>query len=153
MAAAHRTASKKKTPSLRRHKATGQAYVVLNRRAIYLGRQDDPATERKYHQLVAEWIASGRQLKPRPHQTTVTEVAARFWQHARQYYRKPDGTPTSELRTFGQIVKLVRRLYGSAKATAFGPLALEAVREELVRSGLTRQTVNGYVGRIKHVFK
>ena len=33
MAAAHRTPSKKKTPSLRHHKATGQAYVVLNRRA------------------------------------------------------------------------------------------------------------------------
>lgn len=31
-------------PSLRFHKARGQNYVVLNGKAIYCGRPDDPAT-------------------------------------------------------------------------------------------------------------
>jgi hypothetical protein len=49
------------TPKYRFHKATGQGYVVLKGQAIYLGRHDLPETQQRYHQLVAEWIAAGRQ--------------------------------------------------------------------------------------------
>ena len=54
--------SSRRTPSFRHHKATGQGFVELNGRRIYLGRFDRPETRQRYHQLVAEWIANGRQL-------------------------------------------------------------------------------------------
>jgi hypothetical protein len=33
----------RRVPSLRFHKASGQAYVVLSSKAIYCGKPDDPA--------------------------------------------------------------------------------------------------------------
>ena len=53
-----------RTTSYRLHRATGQAYVELNGQRIYLGRYDKAATKHKYHQIIAEWGASTRTLKP-----------------------------------------------------------------------------------------
>jgi hypothetical protein len=38
-----------KTPKLRLHKATGQAYVELNGRRLYLGKHGNSETTRRYH--------------------------------------------------------------------------------------------------------
>ncbi len=37
----------RRVPSLRFHKASGQAYAVLNGKAVYFGRYDDPAAEQR----------------------------------------------------------------------------------------------------------
>jgi len=70
-------------PSLRLHKASGQAYVVLSGKAFYCGKPDDPATEQRYHKALAEWMAAGRQLPAEPNTITVKELLARFWTHLR----------------------------------------------------------------------
>ena len=74
-----------KTPKLRIHKATGQAYVVLNGRAIYFGnpRTCDPQVQ--YHKVIAEWLANGRQPQAPPNEITINELVARFWVHAKAY--------------------------------------------------------------------
>jgi hypothetical protein len=48
-------------PKLRHHKATGQAYAVLNNQAIYFGRYDSDEAVELYHKTIAEWVANGRQ--------------------------------------------------------------------------------------------
>jgi len=53
----------KKLPKFRIHKATGQAYVELSGQRFYLGRHDRPEAQQKYHAMVAEWLAAGRQLR------------------------------------------------------------------------------------------
>ena len=40
------------------------------------------------------------------------------------------------------------KLYGRSKAVDFGPLALKAVREEMIEAGITRKRINQHVGRI-----
>jgi len=77
----------RRVPSLRTHKASGQAYVVLNGKAIYCGRPDDPLTESHYHQAIAEWMAAGWQLPAEPDGIPIKELVARFWSYAEQYYR------------------------------------------------------------------
>jgi integrase len=47
----------------------------------------------------------------------------------------------------------LRALYGDSLAADFGPLALKAVRQRMVESGLCRQLVNKRVSRVRHVFK
>jgi len=79
-----------RTPKLRLHKATGQAYVELNRKRIYLGRFDAPTTREKYHRLIAEWEAAGRQMLAPPSEITIVEIVQRFWSHAKTHYRKAD---------------------------------------------------------------
>jgi len=68
-----------RTPSFRHHKASRQGYVELDGRRIYLGRSDLPPTREKYHRLIAEWIANGRQLPVGPDEITVGELILRFW--------------------------------------------------------------------------
>lgn len=71
--------SKPRVPKYRLHKASGLGYVVLNGQARYFGRADDPASEQRYHQLFAEWMAAGRQAAAAPEQLTIQELLARYW--------------------------------------------------------------------------
>ena len=57
---------KSRVPSLRYHKASGQGYVVLNGKAVYLGKHSEEATQQKYHQVISEWMTAGRQLPGDP---------------------------------------------------------------------------------------
>ncbi len=54
-------------PKLRLHKQSGQAIVTLNYRDYTLGKHGTPAATARYHELVARWLANGRQpLEPLP---------------------------------------------------------------------------------------
>ena len=80
-----------RVPSLRLHKASGRAYTVLNGKAVYCGEHGAPEAEQRYHQVIAEWLASGRQLPGDPDQITVKELIARFWLHAEHCPIQPRG--------------------------------------------------------------
>jgi integrase len=141
-------------PAYRRHKASGQAVVTLNGKDIYLGRYGTAASKRRYEQLIAEWLAAGRQLPvDDQQQLTVTELIARFWQHAKLHYRHPDGTPTSELNCYKSVLRILRQLYGSIPAAEFSPLKLKARREVMIQRGWSRKNINIQVCRIRHVFR
>ena len=151
----------RKIPSYRLHKPTGQAVVRLDGHDFYLGKHGTEASQEAYRRLIAEWLTNGR--RPPPHSAdhiaesvaglSVNELILAYWRYAEQHYRKPDGTPTKELDNLADALRPVRRLYGHTPAHAFGPLALRAVREEMVRSGLCRTTVNARVNRARRLFK
>ena len=148
--------SKKKsprTPSFRHHKATGQGYVELVGKRIYLGRYDRAETREKYHRLLAEWIANGRQLAADPDEITVSELLARFWVHAQTHYRNINGEPTSELDSFKWAMHRVRELYGKTSAARFSPRSLKAVRQSMIDAGWCRTNINRMTGRVKHIFR
>jgi integrase len=68
------------------------------------------------------------------------------------YYLK-EGRPTIEPTNIRIVLRLVRKLYGRTPANAFGPLALKAVREEMIRAENCRSEINRRVGRIVRMFK
>lgn len=126
---------------------------MLNGRAVYLGRADQPDTERRYHQVIAEWLAADQQPKVQPIEMTVKELLARYWLHAHGYYRDAAGQPTTQLHVLRSALKPLRELYGESRAAEFGPLALKAVRQRMIDLGWSRTTVNQSVSRIKRVFR
>ena len=67
-----------RTPKLRRH-SSGQGFVELNGRRIYLGPYGHPETRQLYHRSVAEWEASGRQAPLDPDDVTVVELCVVVW--------------------------------------------------------------------------
>ncbi|MCY2953781.1 MAG: site-specific integrase [Planctomycetota bacterium] len=141
-------------PKYRRHRASGQAIVTIDGRDFYLGPYGTRASRDEYDRFIGEWLASGRRLPGKGlADVYVAEILAAFMRHATTYYRKPDGTPTSEIDSYRQAIGPMKRLYGRIFAADFGPLALKAVREEMVRLGLCRNTINRHMGRIKHIFK
>ena len=147
------SSEKRRVPSLRHHKATGQAYAVLNGKAIYFGRSDDPQAEQKYHQAIAEWLAAGKQLPVDPNVITVKEVISRFWTHARDYYRTLTDGRVKELEQFRLAVRPLKELYGETRAADFGPRALKAVRQKMIDQGWCRPYINKQINRIRHIFK
>ena len=126
---------RKRTPKLRHHKATGQAYVVLNGKAIYFGRYGSPEVVEDYHRTLAEWHAAGKSSLSVYDDMTLTELVARFWVHVESYYRSPDGKPTSEQDSLRYALRPLLKLYGNTNASAFGPRSLRAVQREMVQMG------------------
>lgn len=148
----------RRVPSYRYHRASDQAIVVVDGRSHYLGAWDSPGSRAEYDRLIAEWLANGRRCgPPEPMEAApganVAEVILAFWRHAEVHYRASDGTPSGELDNLKFALRPLRKLYGETPARDFGPLALRAVREEMVRSGLARTSVNARVDRIRRAFR
>jgi integrase len=149
----------RKHPSYRKHKASGNAVVTLDGKDHYLGPHGTPGSRDAYDKAVSEWLARGRARAPvaeaKPSTgATVSECILAFWNHAKAHYTDPDGRPTGELDNIRDAVRPLRKLYGKTPAREFGPLALTAVRDDMVRSGtLARGTVNARIGRIRRLFR
>ena len=139
------------TPRYRRHKASGQAVTTIQGKDFYLGRYGTKASHIEYDRVIAEWLAAGRQLPSDPFDVTIDEVMARFWCHAEQYYRKR-GEPTGEINNLRYALRPLQKLYGHTQAIEFGPLALKAVRNDMLTAGLSRNLINSRVRKIKRMF-
>ncbi len=148
---------KTRTPSYRLHRPTGLAVVTLNGRDHYLGKHGSPESREEYDRLIAEWLVNGRRASE-PAQApanglTVNEMLVSYWHHAESHYRAKDGTPSEELGNIKAALRPLKALYGRTVAKDFGPLALRAVRDEMVRSNLARTSINSRVNRIRRAFK
>jgi hypothetical protein len=152
--------SDRSVPSYRRHTQSGQAIVTLTdglgaRRDVLLGKYGTSASRHAYGRVISEWEARGRTMPVADvgADLTVSELILRFWRWAQQHYRHPDGEPTSEVSDFRLSLRPLRELYGLTPANSFGPLALRAVQQRMVDSGLCRNVVNARCRRIVRVFK
>ncbi len=76
-----------------------------------------------------------------------------YLNHCQDYYRDSDGRPAEELKNVKDALRPVRKLYGHTLAAQFGPLALKAVRQSMIDSGLCRNTINSRIGRVRRMFK
>ncbi len=144
-------------PTYRHHKQSGQAIVTLRlpgggRKDVLLGPYDTDASKAEYERALAEWRASGGRAVA-PSGLTVNELIVAFWKHVEQHYRRPDGTPTSEVNNYRVSFRHLRRLYGTLPATELSPLKLKAIRAEMIRAGWVRPQINARVGRIVRMFK
>ncbi len=148
-------------PQYRLHRRSGQAIVTLNNKDHYLGQHGSEASRHKYDRLIAEWLAHGRNL---PQCTdgpqvdgqelvSVNKVILCFWEYAQTYYRKADGTLTSEVDNLRQVIRLLRRFYGPTPAADFGPRAAKALREQMIALGWCRKSINKQLSRIKLIFR
>ena len=151
-------------PQLCRHKASKQGYVTLNGKAEYLGVWPDGVenapkeVRQRYDVAIAKWLAAGRTVMCHPTETnvggiTVGELILAFWPHVQQYYRHPDGTPTSEVDEFRNSLKPLRKLYSELPVNSFLSLELEVVRAVMIQAGNCRGVVNQRIGRIRRMFK
>ncbi len=146
-----------RTPQYCRHRSTGNAYVRIDGQWFNLGKHGTPESYAEYDRLIAEWLSQGRHLPTAiddgGHGPTVIEVIARFWRHAKQYYRYPDGSPTAEVENLRLALRPLRTMYGRTPADEIGPLALKAVRQRMIDDGLSRNYINKHIRRIKMMFR
>lgn len=145
----------KSLPKYRKHKRSGQAIVTLSGKDLYLGPHGTKASKLEYDRLIGEWLANGRMLPQTSDQDQpikVSHLAAAYWKHAKTYYVK-NGKPTDEQAGIKIALRYVKQKYGRKPITDFGPLALEAIRNEMIKVGNSRRYINQNIGRIKRMFR
>lgn len=144
-----------KLPKYRKHRPTGRAVVTLNGKDHYLGMHGTNASKTAYDDLVARWLANGRRLPDDRDEVpaiTVNELLAQFYRHAKQHYRK-NGKTTGTAEGFKPIIRLLRQQFGRLPVGEFRALALQALRDELVESGVSRRYVNDQTQRVRRIFR
>lgn len=142
-----------RVPSYRRHKPTGQARVTLGGKDFYLGKYGTRDSREAYQRLIGEYLA-GQTRVPGSGQLTVVELCAAHKRFAKSYYVGRDGKPSDWYVFIKDVLqKLGASAYGRTAAVSFGPLALKAYRDALVRNGGGRKTINMKIDIIKRAFK
>ena len=95
------TKRNRRIPSYRLHKSSGRAVVTIDGRDYFLGRHGTEESHQRYNQLIGEWLSHGCRMPITAHpHLTVLEVIATFWHHAKRYYTRIDGSPTTELSNY-----------------------------------------------------
>jgi integrase len=132
------------------HATSGHARVYINGRTHWLGPYRSRESRARYEALIEEWERRGH---VECSTITVDNLALRYVvDHCETYYRK-GGRPTSELAIIRAAARFAVRFFGNTLARDFGTAKLIDVRDEMVKAGLSRTTVNEYVARIRRMFK
>ncbi len=159
--------TRRRIPAYRRYKPKNLGLVVLDGKQHYLGRYGTPESVAEYNRLVQEWLTRASAPPPAApvekadaaasnddaSSPLVNEVIVAFLEHAEGHYVRPDGSRTGEFENLRAALKPLRRLYGYTPAASIGPLALRAVRDAMIRDGLSRSTINSRINRIRRVFR
>jgi hypothetical protein len=143
-----------RVPKYCRHKASGQAVVTIQGRDHYLGPWKSKASRLEYDRLISEWIAAGRPVAgtSSAHDISIAELCAKYWPFAKRHYVK-NGRQTDTIYGVKVALRLLRENYGHTRAAEFGPLALKAIRKQLIELDLSRGYINQTVAKIRRVFK
>ena len=139
-------------PSYRKHKASGQAIVTLSSDDVYLGPYGTRESRREYDRIVGEWLARGRERPSAERQRRVNDVISAYWEFARHYYAG-EGVGPGAAGAIKSALSILRRAYGPTPARDFGPLALQVVRDRMIKEGWSRTYVNMQIGNVKRCFK
>lgn len=135
-------------PKLRPH-ATGQARVEYKGKTLYFGPWGSQEANERYREWVRRLVtpheeppvtAPGRPI-------TVARLLCSFLDHAKRYYS------AGEYGMLTTAVAPVSKMFGGMLARDFGPKALRAVRNKMIKLDWSRNHINQQIGRVRRVFK
>jgi hypothetical protein len=119
---------RKRAPSYRLHKQSGQAVVTLpyaggRRHDVLLGTHGSPESYQEYARVLGEWQA-GKGSVPRGKfraldDLTVNELLLAYVPFLEEYYRRTNGKPTSEVGNIKAALRPLRVFYGHTPAAQF----------------------------------
>lgn len=142
-----------RVPKYRLHKARGCAVVTLNGADIYLGRYGSPESRAKYNRLVGAYLRGEDAGASAGDAYPIARLCDEFLRWAKSEYRAADGSESASVDNVRLALRSLFELFADIDANAFGPRSLVAYRDELVRRGLARSTVNDRVKLVRRAFK
>lgn len=142
----------RKDPGYRLHKASGQAFVELNGKRIYLGRYGTDDSRQRYYSTLARWRSNGCRLRVPGDDTTIVELCVSFLEWAQRYYVKA-GRQTNSFDKVRDMTQAVSKLFGRTLIRDFSPGDLISVRQEYIDRGVTRGTCNERTQCVKRMFR
>ena len=136
-------------PGYWHHKPSGQAYVRIDRKDIYLGAYGSSESRSRYAELIEEWLDRHRVDR---HTLSIAELCLRYHKHVQTHYVK-NGRPTSEQLCIKSALRPLVRLFGTLRAADFGPVKLGDYRDCLIEAKYAISTIRKHVFRVRHLFK
>ncbi|MBM4074124.1 MAG: site-specific integrase, partial [Planctomycetes bacterium] len=144
-------------PSYTLHRPSGQARVRIGGRDIYLGPHNSQESLERYAKLIAECASKSSEARAgvspisvKDQDLTVSELVLRFYQLIKREF----GEKNKETYGIRDALRPVNQLYGSTRASEFGPKALKTVREHMIKvQNLCRTEINRRMSRIRRAFK
>ncbi len=112
---------------------------------VYLGKWGSDEAQRKYDQIVAEFLTSNR--NPETVCITLNRLCIAYLKHAEEYYVK-DGEQTSEVGVIRIALRVLVAASGKLPVRDFGPKKLKAVRDQMIAKGWVRKSINQHIKRI-----
>ena len=136
------------------HKGTGQAYVRIGGRMLYLGEHGSKASKEAYGRAIAELAASPAKTACAVPVSdfTIVELAADYWDFAQRYY-VTNGKRSGWLVHIKLMLDKLEALYGMTIAAEFGPAKFKAIRQTLIDAGQSRGYINKLMPIVTRVFK
>lgn len=144
----------RRVPSHCKHKHSGKGVVRLNGTDFYTGVHGTPAAERRYDQLISEWLAARSAGIPfaASENPTVSELVAAYVAHVKIQYTR-NGKPTAQQRRIRIAVSVTASVCPDKESKSFGPLSLEAVRQVMIGKGWSKNFINHSVNAIRQMFR
>lgn len=135
-------------PNLLEH-PSGRAYCRWQGHCYYFGPYDSPESIDAFRRWCAELLASGSPPASEVEAATLTvkELAARYLEHVAAHYKSRHVAKVTDL------LNLTIEIYGTLRASEFGPSKLRTVRAKLVSKGLAPSTINQRATLLRKMFK
>jgi integrase len=134
------------------HKPTGQAYVNLGGKVIYLGPHDTDESRERYNRVKAEWLVNRHSEKFQPKHSngpTMASLGDAYLDHAEVYY-----AGSTEYANLKLALLPVSELFATLPAGEFGILQYRACRDWWLRDPKrSRQYVNKQMKRLLRILK
>jgi integrase len=134
------------------HKPTGQAYVNLGGKVIYLGEHGTDESRERYNRVKAEWLVNRHSEKFQPKHSngpTMASLGDAYLDHAESYY-----SGSTEYANLKLALLPVSELFATLPAGEFGILQYRACRDWWLRDPKrSRQYVNKQMKRLLRILK
>lgn len=127
-------------PIYKKHPTRDEARCWVNNKWVYLGRWRSQKSLREYERICTELrVAAAESVAPDLEPLTVGEVLLAFGRHAATHYRRPDGTPPSEVRAYHDALGPIEFPDRPRRGEGVGPTPVDAHRHpRLLAEALTR---------------
>lgn len=118
-----------------------RAYVRINGKTIWLGEYGSSDSRQRYAELI-----DNPQPQPKPAEVvTMAIVMAAYLEHAKAYYRRPDGKPGREYEVIREVLSYVRKNCSGRPAKDFGPKRLKEIRQAMIEADHSRRSIRTLV--------
>lgn len=136
-----------KVPRYCRHKRSGQAYMTVKGKFIYLGPHGTHESIQRYAAMVAELQVNGTIVTKMDDRPTVRDLVNGYQAFLKEH--RDARAVAAGRRTTRELVEM----YGSKAVADFTPMDLLVLQNQIAQSGLCRPQVNRLVREIRRVFK
>lgn len=142
---------RRKEPRYCLHKGTGQAYMRIEGRMVYLGEYNSPKSLERYNRLKAEWLLNRFSPKLKQKATTgpcMADLCNAYLDFAEKYYSQ-----SSEAKQMKLACKPVSELYATMLCSEFGIREYKTCRQWWVNRGCSRQYTNHQTKRLLRILR